>query len=143
MKKVIFLIGGIIIIWFYCNSDCNISSLSSKRVEFIELPIEVKAFYKDPTKFGDSNASMMDFICLDEIKRYQLETVKTWIGPWISYYKLINIESNISYKIEQGTPLPFVVYDDKLYLVGQYNIFFVESRDFNTVEFTCYTLKEK
>lgn len=71
---------------------------------------------------------------------YRLETVKTWIGPWVSHEKLINIKTNVSYKIDQGVPSPYIIYENKLYVPSKYNMF-TTIDDLYTLGFTQYDLK--
>jgi len=71
---------------------------------------------------------------------YKVENVKTLIGPWVSYVKLINIKNNTSYKIDQGVPSPYIIFENKLYVPDRYNIF-TTLDDLNSLEFTRYELK--
>jgi hypothetical protein len=140
MRMTILL--SLILLFSGCNSyDFNISELAHKRVKFEDLPDRVKNFYLYPSEFGESNPSIIDFACLDKDCSYDLVTVDTWYGPWVNYYVLTNQIRRVSFRIDQGTPIPYVVYSDKLYIVDKFNIFTGIS-DYSALEFTIYDLEE-
>jgi hypothetical protein len=139
MRNVFILI--MVFVFNSCgNYDFQVASLKQIRIKFENLPQRVKNFYVDPSEFGKNNASLIKFACLDELDNYSLETVGTWIGPWVAYYKLIDNSRNVSYRIDQGTPIPYVVYENNLYLTDSFNIF-ITVKDIKKIEFTRYTLK--
>lgn len=144
-KRVFFfLLLGLLMVG--CQSyDYEISSLKYSRIKFDDLPEAVKSFYIDPSQFGfnSTNASLIEFACLDPKETlYSLETIKTRIGPWVAYDKLKDEKRNISYRINQGTPIPYVVFQNKLYLTDEFNVFTL-IKDYSTLEFTCYALIDK
>ena len=125
------------------NYNYRITDLKHSKVMFDDLPEGVKSFYIDPSKFGNKNASLIKFAYLGkDTETYQLKTIDTWIGPWVAYNKLIDFRRNISYRIDQGTPIPYVVYQNKLYLTEKFNVF-TTAKDYSILEFTCYTLKDE
>ena len=72
---------------------------------------------------------------------YIVANVKSWTGPWVSYVKLVDTRTNVYYKIDQGVPSPFFLFENKLYIPDRYGVF-TSVKDYSTLEFTCYTLKE-
>ena len=73
-------------------------------------------------------------LCEDnDSNKYQTEAIPFIVG--FDYIKLIDISNNIVYRIEQGTPLPYILYKDKLYLADDYNIYdvyeFVHYSEYN------------
>mgnify|MGYP004703720973 CR=1 FL=1 len=126
-------------------SSCNdynfkLSELKHETLKYLDLPLAVKEFLKQPHSFDKENPSSLVLINSKETDRYILEVVNTWVGPWVAYEKLIDKEKNNFYRIEQGTPSPFFVYENKLYIPDRFNIIFVP-KNIEEVEFTCYTLK--
>jgi hypothetical protein len=128
-----------------CSLGCkdykySLADLESQRVKFMDIPEDVRKFYVDPSLFGKNNASLIDFVCLDKNSDFILETIETWYGPWIDYYKITDRFSDNSYRIDQGTPIPFVVHRKKLYIVDEFNIF-TYTADYSKLEITVYDLK--
>ena len=83
------------------NYDYQVNKLKQNRVKFEDLLQKVKSFYLDPSESGKSHASYIKFACLYDLKSYILDTVDTWIGPWVAYSKLTDKVNNISYRIDQ------------------------------------------
>lgn len=137
MRYWIFLI--IIMLFSSCNNR-NINTLKSERVKFKDLPVEIIQYLRNPTDVQNDIQTMLLELPKGKQKKYRLETVKTWIGPWVAYEKLINTEKNISYKIDQGIPSPYIIFENKLYVPDRYNIFTTVD-DLNSLEFTMYELK--
>ncbi len=79
---------------------------------------------------------------MDQDYKYDIETIKTWYGPWVAYKKLTDLERKISYRITPGAPYPYVIYTNQLYIANKYNVLITTS-DYSTLEFTCYALKGK
>ncbi|MDR6969256.1 hypothetical protein J2X31_003283 [Flavobacterium arsenatis] len=141
------IIGSVLLILNSCKSyDYSINSLKKDVIKFDELPIEVQKYLINPSGYSldssdSSNFGVYYFICLDSVCVYEAETITTKIGPWVDYIKLKDNKNNISYKIDQGRPTPYIVFDKKLYL----------SQDFNPLSkvktskdmfFYCYYLKK-
>lgn len=124
-----------------CNSDdFKLSELKSEKLKFSDLPNEVKEFLLQPPESDPFNPSSLIFITSVEAERYKLEVVKTKVGPWTDYLKLIDTKNKVSYRIKQGTPSPFFIYRNIVYIPNRYNIVVV-NKNLEEVEFTCYTLK--
>ena len=136
MKYWYFLIIAIL---FSCSGR-NIKTLKNDKVKFKDLPVEVAQYLRNPTDYKNDIQKMLLELPKKKEKGYKLETVNTWIGPWVAYEKLIDIKKNISYKIDQGAPSPYIIFDNKLYIPNKYNIFTTVD-DLNSIEFTRYDLK--
>lgn len=139
MKHWNFLI--IVMLFSSCNDyDYNINSLKHEKVKFTDLPVEVTQYLRNPTEAQNDIQTMLLELPKEKEKNYRLETVNTRIGPWVAYEKLVDIKKNISYKIDQGVPSPYIVFENKLYVPDRYNIFTTVD-DLNSLEFTQYELK--
>lgn len=128
--------------------DHKISNLEHKKIELEDLPQAVKDFYMDPSGYKNGGKGVcktdrhyVDLVCLSEYCDYYTEHVLTCFGPFTAYVELIDFGRGMSYRIEQGIPSPFVVHEDKLYIVNQYNIL-RGLIDHATLEITCYTLRD-
>jgi hypothetical protein len=139
MRNLIFIL--LMYVFSSCN-DCNykITELVKARVKFIDLPQRVQNFYQNSSEFGQDNPSLIKFACLDTDSNFTLETIETWYGPWVDYYELIDQAKQLSYRIDQGTPIPFVVYENKLYLVDKFNMF-TNLKEYSSLEFSRYDLR--
>lgn len=109
-----------------CSSyDYRITSLEQKRLKFDELPLEVKKYLSNRPKCEDYD--MLLFVDLADTANYREETIGTLIGPWVDYEKIIDKQKNISYRINQGVPSPYIIFKNKLYIPDRYNILCGES----------------
>jgi hypothetical protein len=137
MRYLNFLI--IVILFSSCNGQ-NISTLRHEKLKFKDLPFEIINCIKNPNDFQEERNNMVIELPKSAKPKYKVETVETWIGPWVSYVKLIDIKTNVYYKINQGVPDPYFIFENKLYIPDRYNIF-TTMDDLNKMEFTCYFLK--
>lgn len=137
MKHWNFLI--IILLFSSCEVQ-NISALKHEKVKFKDLPVEISEYLKNPTDVQNDIQTMLLELPKEKEKNYKLETVDTWIGPWVAYEKLINIKKDIYYKIDQGVPSPYIIFENKLYIPDRYNIFTTVD-DLNSLWFTRYDLE--
>lgn len=122
-----------------CNGQ-NINTLKHKKLKFKDLPLEIVNCIKNPNAFYEEGNKMLIELPKGKSPKYKVENVKTWTGPWVSHIKLINIDTNFHYKIDQGVPYPYFIFGNKLYIPDRYNIFTTVD-DLDKVEFTCYELK--
>lgn len=122
------------------KSYYELSALKHYKVNFNDLPQDVIKYLKNTSKYEIDNQNMLVELSKSKKTNYSLETVNTFIGPWVSYEKLIDKEKNIFYKIEQGVPDPYIVFENKLYIPDRFNIL-TNVEEMNKVEFTCYILK--
>lgn len=119
MKKCILLFTCL---FFIGCSHYNINGLQYKILSFDDLPKEVANYIKTPDDSYADTSSMLVELPLNKEKKYRLENVKTWIGPWVSHKKLIDIQNKVTYKINKDIPSPYIVYENKLYIADRYNI---------------------
>jgi len=143
-KLISVLIATAIILWFTVFRGCtsqDIGYLSNETVAFKDLPIEIQQYLENPTETRADVNSMILEIPKSKDARYKLETVNTWIGPWVDHSKVIDIRTNQYYEIDQGVPSPYIIFDDKLYIPNTYNIFTTVD-DLNKVQFTKYNLED-
>lgn len=145
MIKLVFGICFVIVLTSCSSYDYNVSKLERSEVSFLDLPNEVQSFFNDPSKYKfhskiEENLGIRQIVCLD-VDNFEVKTIKTIIGPWVSYEKLIDTKNNISYKINYEIPWPYVIYKNKLYLTDKYNIF-TTVEDFSKLKWNCYNLKE-
>ena len=142
-KLISILIATAIILWFTVFRGCisrDIGYLNHETVTFNELPAEVQEYLENPTDTrADVNSMILEIPKNDE-PRYKLETVNTWLGPWVDHSKVINIRTNKYYEIDQGVPSPYIIYNNRLYIPNTFNIFTTVD-DLNKVKFTKYDLE--
>lgn len=123
-----------------CNkSNYSLSDLKHYKVNFNDLPQDIILYLKNPNEYQFDIQNMLVELPENKKTKYSLNTVNTLIGSWVSYEKLIDEEKNIFYKIDQGVPAPYLVFENKLYIPDRFNILTVG--DLNEVKFTCYILK--
>ncbi len=119
----IFAFVLLMVIFVSCNSyDYKITSLEQKKLNFGELPVEVKNYLSNPTDPIVDSYKMLVLIDLSDSANYREETVGTLIGPWVNYHKLMDKQKKISYRINRGVPSPYFVFKNKLYISDRYNI---------------------
>ena len=137
----ILLITLIIVLSSCKNYDFKITELKQEKLKYVELPIPVKDFLIEPLVYDNENPSSLILINNEEKQRYKLEVVyNNWVSSWVDYMKLIDVRNKISYRINQGVPSPFFIYENKLYIPNRFN-FSSSIDDLNKVIFTCYFLK--
>jgi hypothetical protein len=139
MRRIIFIL--MILSLSGCNKNYyNLKELKHEKIKFNDLPKDIKIYLKNQSDYQLDIQSMLVELPINKKKNYSLETINTLIGPWVSYEKLLDKENNLFYKIDQGTPSPYIVFKNKLYIPKMFNIY-TTLDDFNIVEFTCYYLK--
>ncbi len=140
MKRLIILFLGLMAVG--CGSyDYKINNLKQSVVKFDDMPEAIKEFFKNPIGYEKNETGIILLASLDGKGKFTLETVETWAGPWVAYDKLIDNSRNKSYRIDQGVPYPYVIYENKLYLTDRFNVF-TTVKDYSTLKFTCYKLKD-
>ena len=124
-----------------CNEGCyELSSLRNERVSFNKLPQDIIQYLKNSVEYQIDIQNMLVELPKNKNTNYRLETVNTFIGPWVAYQKLVDNEKNIYYKIEQGVPSPYIVFENKLYIPDRYNIFTTVD-DLDSLKFIRYESK--
>lgn len=136
-----------IVVLFSCcsnNSSYNISWNSYKSVGFNDTPKEVQHMFSELDKYDEFtkdgiNIGVTSLICLDTLRRFELNSIPTRFGPWISRMELIDIDNDIIYKLKYNTPTPIIIFNNKLYVSESYN--FVTSPNKDRLVFRVYRLK--
>ena len=125
-----------------CSSyDFKITELKQEKIKFSDLPLAVREFLIRPPEFDNENPNSLIVVNSQEADRYVSEVIfNKWVSSWVDYVKLLDTKSKISYRINQGVPDPYIVFDNKLYIADRFNILTTVD-DLNQVEFTCYVLK--
>lgn len=131
---------GLILLFLTSCISCNydIKDLQKKVLSYEELPGEVKKHLSEKSSY-DPTIEMLLIINSDDSSNYRLERIKTIVGPWTAYFKLIDVKKGIVYKIDRSTPDPYIIYNYKLFIPNSYNIF--SGNDFETCMYTEYGLK--
>ena len=140
MKYLLLTLVFFLISCTYC--DCKIESMPYKELTYRELPSDIKKHLSVQNSISRMTIGSNDDIMLinkSDSDIYRLEYVETIIGPWTECIKLINTPKNIVYRIEQGTPSPFIIYKDKLYIPNKYLGFC--NGDYRLAKYREYVLK--
>jgi hypothetical protein len=137
------ILNGMFILSIILFSSCNgrnVNTLTNEKVKFQDLPVEIIHYLRNSDDYHED--TLYDLIELPKGKEnnYRMESVGTWIGPWESHKELTNIKKDVYYKIDQGVPRPYIVFENKLYVPDRYNIFTTVD-DLKELEFTRYELK--
>ncbi len=139
MRRIIFIL--MILSLSGCNKNYyKLDELKHEKIKFNDLPKDIKIYLKDQGDYQLDIQSMLIVLPINKKTNYSLETINTLIGPWVSYEKLLDKEKNLFYKIDQGIPSPYIIFENKLYIPNMFNIY-TTVNDLNEVEFTCYFLK--
>jgi hypothetical protein len=122
MKKIfVFII--VLLLCFGCKSfDYKITSLEQKTLKFNELPYKIREYLSNPPDLIGDSYKMLVLIDINDSAFYSLESIKTWYGPWVDYENLKDKQKNVSYRINQGVPEPYIIFKNKLYIPDRYNI---------------------
>lgn len=139
MKTIVLLL--IILLFTSCNDyNYRVTDLEKRKINFLDLPEKVRTFIKNPSEFQNDEKVLLELVCLNENCNFKIETIKTKFGSWIAYKKLMDIDNEISYRIEQGRPFPYIIYNNRLYITNQYNLLFTK-KDYKKFDFIVYILK--
>jgi len=141
MKKYIFYILVISSItscsWDF-GYDYKIKQLQHKDLSYNELPKEVHDYLSWITQC-DTSICDLAFVNPADSSRFHFMVVKSiFVDSWIAYYKLIDTDKNIIYRIEQGEPSPYIIFDNKLYIPDRFNTLYIG--DVDQVKYTEYEL---
>lgn len=117
MKHIRFItiLAALAMIFVSCGK--KIENRPSKVLTYNELPVEVRTYLSKSEDFWN-NQDLLLFVNNNERKSYHLEA--TDIGPWILNYKLINDYNKTDYIINRGTPCPYILFNNKLYVPSKY-----------------------
>ena len=136
MKKILILAGltlGLILFFFSC--DYPLWMLKSRKMDFEELPIEVKKKLPKMLLYIDD---ILFCVNPKDTSIYQLESVPSMIvNSWVSHYKLIDMKKNIHYHISRNKRT-FIIYNENLYIPDR---ILYDSVDVRYATYTEYELK--
>ena len=119
--------------------DYKIKQLQHKVLSYNELPEEVHEYLLF-VAHCDTSINDLAFVNPADSSRFCFKIVKSkLVSSWIAYYKLIDSYKNIIYRIEQGEPSPYIVYNNKLYIPDKFNVLFIG--DVDKAKYTEYELK--
>ena len=117
--------------------DYRISRMPCRTLSYNQLPKEVQRKLVDFSCHLIEEKNRMLLCDNNDSNKYQTEEIPFIVG--IDYIKLIDTSNNLVYRIEQGTPLPYIIYKDKLYLADDYNIYDV----YESVHYSEYDLSQE
>ena len=135
----IFVILGILGCSFDEGYDYKIQQLQHKVLSYDELPEELNEYLLF-VAHRDTSIYDLAFVNPADSSRFCFKRVKSkLVSSWYAYYKLIDSDKNIIYRIEQGEPSPYIIYNNKLYVPDKFNILFIG--DVDQAKYTEYELK--
>lgn len=117
------------------DCDYRITKMPNRTLSYNQLPKEVQRKLVDFSCHLIEEKNRMLLCDNNDSNKYQTEEIPFIVG--IDYIKLIDTSNNLVYRIEQGTPLPYIIYKDKLYLADDYNIYM----KYKSVQYSEYELK--
>lgn len=120
MKQIVKLYCLICCICACCSCTYNIKDLDNQKVHFDELPLLVQDTLIVLSEQGNRS---LDFILLEKESRYDTKMIES--GPFISGYVLTDNEKGKKYKINNGVPKPYIVYNNFLYHPLEFNVLFI------------------
>lgn len=102
--------------------DYRLSSLKKCELKYQDLPDDVRTILYS-SAVGMEERNRLLFVNPADSSRYQFKIVESaFVSSWIAYYKLIDTDKNIVYRIEQGVPEPYIIDSktNKLYIPSDY-----------------------
>jgi hypothetical protein len=108
--------------------------LDKQKVHFNELPLAVQDTL---IALSEQRNRSLDFIFLEKESKYDTKMLKS--GPFIDGYILTDKEREKKYKINNGTPFPYILYNNILYLPLEFNVLYMDG--IRNEMFMKYTLK--
>lgn len=133
MKYLLFI--GVFFLVGCADYDYRINKMPNRTLSYNQLPKEVQRKLVDFSCHLIEEKNRILLCDNNDSNKYQTEEIPFIVG--IDYIKLIDTSNNLVYRIEQGTPLPYIIYKDKLYLADDYNIYM----KYKSVQYSEYELK--
>ena len=98
--------------------------LKKETLTYKELPVDVKKSLENKLENFDITKDYILFVNESDSSNYKAERVGILWGPksWVSHIKLTDVRKNIVYKIDRKVPEPYIIYNNKLYILDQYNV---------------------
>lgn len=136
-----------------CSSyDYRLKDLKQGSMRFDALPKPVRQCLADfPPEYliaeaDDTTATWPDdgtllFVDPRDTANYEAVTVfNRFVHSWVDYTLLIDKQNNLSYRIDQGVPIPYIIYEHKVFIPNEYNVLGIEE-SFKSAIYTEYQLK--
>jgi len=137
VKMKYLLLIGIFFLVGCTGYDYRIDKMPSRTLSYKQLPERVQKTVVDWSCHLKDKKNRLLFCDDNDSNKYQTKDVPFIVG--IYYIKLIDTSNNTVYRIEQGTPLPYILYKDKLYIADDFNFF-----DFyDSIHYSEYDLCQK
>jgi|LAHS01.1.fsa_nt_gb hypothetical protein len=136
-----------------CSSyDYRLKNLKQGSMRFEGLPKAVRQCLSDfPPEYlleetNDSTGTWLYddalvFVNPQDTANYEAVTVfNRFVHAWVDYTLLIDRRNNLSYRIDQGVPIPYIIYEHKVFIPNEYNVLGIEA-SFKSAVYTEYQLK--
>lgn len=136
-RLFIWIILTVCFIWIINPIGYRLWMLKKKSLTFTELPKQVQEYIKMEPYPNDDG-----LFCINPADTMIYITETIWssvVSSWVSYVKLIDTRKNITYIINQGTPLPYI-YEKKLYIPDRFGTNY-KGKDMYEAIYTEYELK--
>jgi hypothetical protein len=119
IKKIIFIIIAMSIIWifFFRKKGYDINWLKHNTETYEQIPFEVQNILDNQKKYQKSE--FYDGLFDVSNKGWKIREFE--IGPWSDYTLIYNEKDK--FKITDRLPIPYIIFNDKLYLPIQYNVY--------------------
>jgi hypothetical protein len=117
----------------------NINSLDKQKVHFDELPLAVQDTLIMLSTTSDGGETFIIF----EKDKYDTKSLEWKRGPFTDGYMFTDNEKRKKYKINQGVPFPYIIYNNFLYHPLNFNLFTVYRKNIRNEMFMKYALDAK
>ena len=134
MKKN--FIGILVACFMMISCSHNIDTLENETLSYFLLPFPVQDTLMTVARNNDPEPT---FIIFDN-GRYKTETIERITGPFLKGYSIKDKKYDKEYFIDRGTPIPFIVYDNTLFIPTEFNYAFYES-ELRNIKYKKYKLK--
>lgn len=125
MKRIFTLLLFLTLVLFIIHScDYRLWMLKKETLTYKELPVDVKKSLENKLENFDITKDYILFVNESDSSNYKAERVGILWGPksWVSHIKLTDVRKNIVYKIDRKVPEPYIIYNNKLYILDRYNV---------------------
>lgn len=135
----LFVILSIVCCSFDYRYDYKIKQLQHQDLSYNELPKEVNDYLSFIAQC-DTYIYDLAFVNPADSSRFRFKVIKSvLVDSWIAYYKIIDTDKNLVYRIEQGVPSPYIIFNNKLYVTDKFNVLYIG--DVDQTKYTEYELK--
>jgi hypothetical protein len=113
----------------------NINSLDKQKVHFDELPLALQDTLIILSTTSDGGENFIFF----EKDKYDTKRLES--GPFIDGYTFTDKEKRKEYKINNGVPKPYIIYNNFLYHPLNFNLLTVYRKNIKNEMFMKYALE--